>query len=502
MRMSGKRMGVVLFLLAAAWLAFGIQPGRAETLKEALAAAYRSNPDLLAARAQQRAIDEQLPRAISNWRPRISGEVQIFKTDSTSRTIRQRDQSVVSDLNINGRNSVYSGRIDQSVFRGFRNFNQFKGAKAAIFAGRADLLQTEQQVLLDAVTAYMDVLRDQAVLQLNENNVQVLTRQLEATQDRFRVGEITRTDVAQAEARLSGAKAQRINAAATLETSRAVFRRVIGHYPASLEDAPALPPLPGSEDEAMTIAHAESPLIIAARYRELAAKYDIKLAKGALLPSVDAFASYQRSGSPSITFDPLVFDFAPARGIRKSTTYGLRLTVPLYQSGAEHSDIRRAKQVRSQRLLQIVGAERLVTQNVRTAWERFRAAQASIESTRAQVRANEIALEGVKQEAIVGSRTTLDVLDAEQELLDARVNLVRARRDEYVAGFTLLSAIGRLNAKALALPVDLYDPADYYRDVKWQFAGWGDGPSAKEELRKATADEAAGKDKTSKDAGR
>ena len=204
-----------------------------------------------------------------------------------------------------------------------------------------------------------------------------------------------------------------------------------------------------------------------------------------MLPSVDAFASYQRSESPSVTFDPLILDFGPARNIRKAKTYGVTVTIPLYQSGAEYSDIRRSKQVRSQRLLQIVGAERLVSQNVRTAWENFRAAQAQIASTEAQVRANEIALEGVKQEALVGSRTTLDVLNAEQELLDARVNLVRARRDHYVAGFSLLSAIGRLNAKALDLPVELYDPEEYYRDVKWQFIGWGDGPSAREELEKA-----------------
>ncbi|GIX18106.1 MAG: type I secretion protein TolC [Rhodothalassiaceae bacterium] len=461
------------------------QPARAETLKEALSAAYQTNPDLLAARAQQRALDETVSRATSRWRPNLSGQVQIFETDSNNRTLRQRDQSVVSDLDVKGRNEIYSLRADQNIFRGFRNFNELKGARANVFAGRADLLNTEQQVLLDAVTAYVDVLRDQAVLKLNDNNVTVLQRQLDATRDRFEVGEVTRTDVAQAEARLAGAKAQRAQAAAALEASRATYRRVIGHFPETLEEAPALPPLPASEDEAMAIALEENPLIIAARYRELAARYDIKVAKGAMLPSVDAFASYQRSESPSVTFDPLILDFGPARNIRKAKTYGVTVTIPLYQSGAEYSDIRRSKQVRSQRLLQIVGAERLVSQNVRTAWENFRAAEAQIASTEAQVRANEIALEGVKQEALVGSRTTLDVLNAEQELLDARVNLVRARRDHYVAGFSLLSAIGRLNAKALDLPVELYDPEEYYRDVKWQFIGWGDGPSAREELEKA-----------------
>ncbi len=471
-------MGAVMTLLPAGTEA-------AETLKEALAAAYQTNPDLLAARAQQRALDETVARATSRWRPNLSGQFQLFRTDSNSRTLRQRDQSVVSDIDVKGRNEIYSVRADQNIFRGLRNFNELKGARANVFAGRADLLNTEQQVLLDAVTAYMDVLRDQAVLKLNDNNVTVLKRQLEATQDRFDVGEVTRTDVAQAEARLAGAKAQRAQAAAALETSRATYRRVIGHFPGTLEDAPALPPLPGSEEEAMAIALEENPLIIAARYREMAARYDIKVAKGALLPTIDAFASYQRAKSPSVTFDPLLFDFGPARNIRKATTYGVTVTIPLYQSGAEYSDIRRSKQIRSQRLLQIVGAERLVSQNLRTAWENFRAAEAQIASTEAQVRANEIALEGVKQEALVGSRTTLDVLNAEQELLDARVNLVRARRDHYVAGFSLLAALGRLNAKALDLPVELYDPADYYHDVKWQFIGWGTGPAAREELARA-----------------
>lgn len=465
----------------AAMLAAATGTAEAETLREALAAAYSSNPDLLAARAQQRSVDENVPSAVSNWRPTITGQANVNWFDSENQFFALEDGFVegptgpvpveagdlLQESFLDGRREQYSANLDQPLFRGFRNFNEFRRAKAQVFAGRAQLLSTEQQVLLDSVTAFVNVLRDEAVLRLNENNVQVLTRQLEASQDRFRVGEITRTDVAQSEARLAGADAARIAAQADLEASRAAYRRVIGDYPGTLEEAPPLPPLPESEDAALDIASAENPLVVAARYSERVAQYAVKTSEGALLPTITANAQWSRFEGPQ--------NFGAFDGGAVSTTRqaGVRMTVPLYQSGAEWADIRRNKQVRSQRMLEIVSAERQVIADVRTAWERYLAAQSSIESTGSAVRANEIALDGVRQEAAVGSRTTLDVLDAEQELLDARVNLVRARRDEYVAGFTLLASLGRLNAKSLDLPVQLYDPADYYREVKWKFIGWG-----------------------------
>ncbi|GAB4124595.1 MAG: TolC family outer membrane protein [Rhodothalassiaceae bacterium] len=449
----------------------------AETLREALAATYMSNPDLLAARALQRSIDESVPAAISNWRPSINAQAQLFRSDSTSQTTRSSDGTLVNDNTFQGRNETYSIQGNQTIFRGLRNFNQYKGAKAEVMAGRANLLGTEQQVLLEAVTSYMDVLRDEAVLNLNENNIQVLTRQLEASRDRFRVGEITRTDVAQSEAALAGAVSNRFQAQATLQRSRSNYRRVVGDFPGTLEQAPELPALPASEDEAVEIALAENPLVIAARHTERAASYDVKEAKGAVLPTLSAFADFTHRESPSQTFDPLLNQFVGATNTFESTRFGLTLDVPLYQSGAEYSAVRRAKQVESQRRLQIVASERQAMQNVRVAWENLRAAEASIESTAAQVRANEIALEGVRQEAAVGTRTTLDVLDAEQVLLDSRVNLVTARRNQYVAGFELLEALGRLNAVSLDLPVTLYDPEGYYDSVKWKFIGWGIGKS-------------------------
>ncbi|GGO14932.1 type I secretion protein TolC [Iodidimonas muriae] len=466
------------FLLATTALGLNVSFAgavHAETLREALAAAYYSNPDLAAARAEQRSVDEAVPAAVSNWRPNISGQVQLFESDISSTTVRGTDGTIVNDNDFSGSNEVYSARVDQQIFRGMRNFNQYKGAKSEVMAGRANLLSTEQQVLLDAVTAYMDVLRDMAVVRLNDNNVQVLTRQLEATQDRFRVGEVTRTDVAQAEAALAGSRSTRIQAQATLETSRAVYRRIIGMYPGTLEDAPELPPLPQSEDMAVEVALDENPLVVSARHVEQAAKYDVKEAKGGILPTVSAFADWSRRESPTLTFDPVPNSFVNASNVGESTRYGITIDIPLYQSGAEYSTVRRAKQINSQRRLQIVSAERQVMQNVRVAWENYRAAQASIEATSAQVRANEIALEGVRQEASVGSRTTLDVLDAEQILLDSRVNLVTARRNEYVAGFSVLEAVGRLNAASLNLPVELYQPEEYYKSVKWKLVGWGTG---------------------------
>jgi len=467
-----KRMTVTAIALA-----LGISlpaPAGAESLREALATAYTSNPDLLAARARQRQVDEAVSQAVSQWRPTVTGQVQFTHSDISSETTRSTDQTVVNDNQFNGLNESFTARIDQPVFRGLQNFNQYEGAKAEVKAGRFNLLDTEQQVLLQAVTSYMDVLRDEAVVRLNNNNIRVLQRQLEATQDRFQVGEVTRTDVAQSEAALAGAKAQLARAEATLEQSRSTYRQVIGNFPGTLEDTPSLPPLPGNEEEAVAIALEENPIVMAARFNEKAADYDIREAKGAILPTISAFADYSRRESPLLTFDPVPNAFVDGRNLNNTARIGVTIDVPLYQSGAEYSNIRRAKQVRSERIMQIRSAERQVMRDVRVAWENYRASQSTIESTRSQTRANEIALEGVRQEAQVGARTTLDVLEAEQTLLNSRVDLVTANRDSYVAGFGVLQSVGRLNAKSLDLPVDLYDATRYYEHVKWKFIGWGD----------------------------
>ena len=232
-----------------------------------------------------------------------------------------------------------------------------------------------------------------------------------------------------------------------------------------------MPLLPASEEDAVAVGLQQSPVLIAAREDEEAARHGVREAKGALLPTVGARAQYSRRAGVSPQFGVDGFVGVDFSSTRKSV--GAQITVPIYQSGAEYSAVRRAKQTRSQRMLEIAAAERLVVQNVRNAWEQYRASQASIESNNSSVRANEIALEGVRQEAAVGSRTTLDVLDAEQELLDARVNLVRAERDEVVAAFRLSAAIGGLDAQSLELDVNYYDVSENYRDVKWKFLGFG-----------------------------
>jgi len=300
------------------------------------------------------------------------------------------------------------------------------------------------------------------VLRLQRNNVQVLEHQLRAAKDRFEVGEVTRTDVAQSEARLSGSKSNLIRAEAALISSRAFYERVVGHAPGSLEQVPPLPALPQSEAEALQLAIAANPALESARHAERAAGNAVTVAKGGLLPSFSFDATYEEAEGPSSTTE-------------SSTTTRLlgTLTIPLYQSGAQYSAIREAKHLESQSRLQTVDTLRQVQEAVRNAWEQLRATRAEIDSNKEQVRANEIALDGVRQEAQVGSRTTLDVLDAEQELLDSQVSLVGAERDEYVAGYSLLSSVGQLGAGDLGLSVRHYDPSENYNDVKYQFIGWG-----------------------------
>ncbi|MEE8258523.1 MAG: TolC family outer membrane protein, partial [Sphingomonadales bacterium] len=358
-------------------------------------------------------------------------------------------------------------RLDQPLFQGFQRINNRKEAKAIVKAGRATLLQIEQNVLLNAVAGYMDVLRDEAIYGLNVNNVQVLNRQKEASDARFQVGEITRTDVAQSEARLAGSISQRITSQANLATSRAIYRQVIGSFPGTLEPAPDLPPLPADLEAAWAIAIEQNPQIRIAIYNEEAAGHAVNSSKGALLPRADGFLTATRFHG-SATFG------GELSGLSDETkSAGVSITIPLFQGGGEYSNVRRNKQLRSQRRFETLAADLAVRAFTETSWQQYNAAVSSIVSNQSRVDANAIALEGVRQEETVGQRTVLEVLNAEQELLVARVNLVTAQRDEYVAGFTLLSSLGQLNAAALDLPVELYDPEENYKNVRYKFYGWG-----------------------------
>jgi len=304
------------------------------------------------------------------------------------------------------------------------------------------------------------VLRDTAVLELRINNVGVIEQQLQATRDRFEVGELTRTDVAQAESRLARAVADRTTAEANLETSRAAYRKAIGRDPVDLQQ-PGLPSnLPTSENEALAAASDNNPNVVFADFNERAARSDIELRRGELLPVVTLDATIDRDK------DIVGSD---VEGTEAALT--ARLTVPLYQSGAVYSRIREAKQTASQRLAELALRKREAEQDASDAWEDFRASQARITSFESEVRAQEVAFDGVQQEAQVGSRTVLDVLDAEQELLDSRVNLVSAQRDLIVSGYSLLASIGKLTAQDLNLAVDLYDPASNYGTVRGKLFG-------------------------------
>ncbi|MBK18884.1 MAG: type I secretion protein TolC [Rhodospirillaceae bacterium] len=427
----------------------------AETLKEALAKAYLGNPNLEAARAELRSVDEGVPEALSGWRPTLTLDYDIGK----SRNFVPNTTSSFGESQ-NRTPKTASVSVEQNVFNGWRTESGIESAEQAVLSQRAQLLSTEQRIMLDTGTSYMDVIRDEAVLKLNQSNERVLRRQLEATRDRFEVGEVTRTDVAQAESRLSRAIADRIQAEGALTISRAAYRSVVGDFPGTLGSASPLGGLPANKTEAMSFAKAGNPDVKVAQHNERSAKTAIKSAEGALYPSVDIEGELTRRDQLSSP---------DSRTEEASITASF--SVPLYQAGGVSARIRAAKQSWSQARKDLDAAIRTAVQEAAQSWERYATARAQLDAFTAEVRAAEIALEGVKQEAQVGSRTVLDVLDAEQELLDARVSLVRARRDVTVASLEVRRAVGTLVASKLDLGVKLYDPSINYKNARDRWFG-------------------------------
>jgi outer membrane protein len=437
----------------AGLLAMAVPGGAAaETLKQALNAAYKFNPRLDAARALQRATDEEVPRALSGYRPTVSGSAD---------TTYERTKTTSNILGTNREESNprgYAVGLTQPIFRGFRTKNAVSLAEATVRAGWEGLRTTESSVLLEAVTAYMDVVRDQAILTLRENNVTVLTRDLSATQARFQAGEVTRTDVEQAKARRAGAVAALDLARANLKTSRAIFERVIGHPPSKLIEPRPSTLVPKGVGDSTDIAARESPAMVAALYREQAARFNIDLIRGELLPTVQLEANYARRFDPQTNIEDA-----------ESTTVTGRLTVPFYTGGEVEARVRQAKQTHVQRLQEIEQARTEVQAQVVTAWSQLQAAKAAVESDLVAVAANRVALAGVREEERVGQRTLLDVLNAEQELLNSEVTLATDRRNVVVASYALVAAIGRLNAQELGVSSLVYDPEQHYQEVrdKW-----------------------------------
>ena len=427
---------------------------QAQTLEETLALAYANNPTLLAERASVRGTDENLPQALANWRPTVSMSTDVGVSAVRNRTLTGTAKGQHREP------KTLSLSIEQPIYRGGRTFAAVSEARNTIQAERARLASTEQNVLLEAATAYMNVVRDQAVLQLNINNEQVLKRQLEATRDRFEVGEITRTDVHQAEARLASSTADRIQSEGDLEASRAAFHNITGVAPENLPDAQLATDLPASEKEAVRIAVDEDFNVIAIQFDERASLDNVREVRGELLPTVSVDGGASRALQSS-----------SERSRIDTVEVALTLSVPLYQAGAVYSRLRAAKQSAAQQRMLIDEARRDATEEATRTWEALLTARARIRSLKTAIEAAEVALEGVVRESEEGLRTVLDVLDAEQELLDAKVNLVKARRDDMVAVFELKTAMGQFTARHLNLPVQLYDPDVHYREVRRKWFG-------------------------------
>jgi outer membrane protein len=474
-RLRGAAALVSAFLVITA---FG-RPASAETLEQALTDAYLINPVLNAERARLRATDEQVALAKSGLRPFISGSADTnFVNQNTD--IKRRGRQSVLDLGELGQFPIdtgggsggatsdgvthphgYSVQLTQPLFEGFQNLNAIRQAKSTVQAARESLRSVEQTVLLDAVTAYVNVVRDTAIVRLRENDVNVLSEQLKATKDRFDVGEVTRTDVAQAEARRSEALSTLAAAQANLKTSNAAYEQVIGHPPGNLETPPSIRHLiPTTLDDAMTLGDGENPIILAAIYQEEASLYAVQQIMGELLPVVTLEAQYDKHFDESKTINEI-----------ETTTVTGRVNVPFYQGGSVSARVRQAKETNNQLKKEVEDARLRVHADVIANWGILQSSGPAIASAQAAVDANKIALTGVREEEKVGQRTTLDVLDAQRELLNSQIGLVTALRDRVVAEYSLYAAVGRMDAQTLGLSVPYYDPIEHYDTVKNKWFG-------------------------------
>ena len=440
-----------LAFAAALISTLALSDARAQTLEEALTAAYLSNPTLQAQRAAVRATDELVPQALGGWRPTVTLQSSIQTSDI---------DSSAADGSLTGTSSALV--LEQNLYRGGETTANTARAERLVRLERARLTATEQDVLFSAVEAYTGLLTDLAVLELAKQNEARLRRQLDAVRDRFDVGEVTRTDVAQAEARVAGAVAERTAAEGTIETSRATYRNIVNQEPVSLSPPPVLKQIPGDEAAAQSLAEGINPNILAGEYNLAAAEEDVRVAISALLPSLDLEGALRYDDDPNLAVD-----------WQREATIGLQLRVPLYQGGGEYAGVRQAKQVVNQRRNDLESVARSVREETTTAWQALVTARSRITSIRAQVEAAEIALEGSQREAEVGQRTTLDVLDQENDLFQAGVDLVQAQRDEIVASYRLKAAVGQLTAPELSLPVDVYDSDAYYQAVRNRLFGLG-----------------------------
>lgn len=429
----------------------------ADTLNDILAYTYENSLTVNAERSGLKAKDETVVQAKSGYMPTVEGAGNIGKSHN-----KMTYDNLLGSQTLDQTPKDASLSFVQPVFSGFTTYNSVQAAKNQVRSGRYNLKNTEQVTLLDATSVYMDVIRDEAVLQLQISNEKVLKKHLESYKKRFKAGELTRTDVAQSEARVSGAVANRIAAEGNLKVSKANYFSVVGIEPKDLKDVEKLDvKLPKTIEEALEMAAKQNPKIRAAHYAEQAATKTVSAKKGAVSPKVDVKGATgtQRENS-----------------IMKQSDYWqvtANLTVPIYQAGNEYASVREAKQIANQYRILMAKTQQDVRSETTATWEQYQATKAQIQSIKDQIKASGIALEGVIREANVGSRTVLDVLDAEQEHLDNQVTLTKVHREEIVSAFALLSSVGEMNPDGLKLKVSEYNPEVYYNQVQSKFVGWG-----------------------------
>jgi outer membrane protein len=438
----------------------GLTPALADTIEAALVRAYQNNPQLNSQRAQVRSTDENVPQALSGYRPKValtaSAGYQYLDTLSTS----GGSPTTIVRTDIHGANPPRSAgvTISQTLFNGQQTANKTRAAESQVSGAREALRVLEQTVLLSAATIYMDYLRDAAIVEVQKSNVRVLEQTLKQTQDRFNVGEVTRTDVAQSEAQLAAGKTQLLTADANLVTTKANFRRIIGNEPAAL--APGNVPGKKRSTGAVDLSLIENPNVTAAMFGIDVNYLQVKVAEGALLPTVSLQATVQQAYEQSLIL-PKQFSAAATA----------QVSVPIYQGGAEYSLIRQSKETLAQQRLFLEQTRDQTRANTVTAWGQLVAGKAQVASAQAQVSASEIALNGVREEAKAGQRTTLDVLNAQQALVNARVALVTAQHDRVVASYAVLNSVGRLSPQVLNLPTTTYDPSVHYQQVRDSWFG-------------------------------
>ena len=440
----------------------GALPAAAETLQGALAKAYETNPTLNAARANQMATDENVPIQRAAGLP----SAQINSTFNENVLIPGGQFVIIP------RSLSTQGQLNVPIYQGGLVRNSIKAADARVSAGEETLRATEASVFSQVVAAYNDVLRDTAIVTLNRSNVSNLDVNLRATNDRFEVGDLTRTDIAQSEARLAQANADLRNAEANLISSKERYIQLVGDVPGELTPPPPLPGLPAGVDEAVEIAIKENPDIAAATKNSEAAGFDVKSARAGRLPALSGFTNFNRNDNFGGARANIPINIPAAQ---ESAVVGAQLQIPLFQGGRPAAQIRQAQARRTAAMENQIGTERSVIQQARAAFASWRASLDVIKSAESAIAANSLSLEGVRAENGVGNRTIIEVLNAEQELINARVILATARRNAYVAGFTLLAAMGNAEARDLDLQnVTLYNPKDNYRRAKRSFMDWSD----------------------------